>query len=177
MSILGGRIQDPYVFPGVGWGCGVGSDPYVHPGVEEGSGDMGLSGLEGVGGIEDTYVLPGVKGEGGQDPYVHPGGGDSAPCVLPGVKGGGGQTPVSILGWRDGGVRTPMSVLGWRGGVRSHGSLPRGSGRTPTCPPPPHTPLCPQKRGVSSEEEEGEVDSEVELPLRQRWVLTPPTPI
>ncbi|CAM9941455.1 unnamed protein product, partial [Bubo scandiacus] len=27
-----------------------------------------------------------------------------------------------------------------------------------------------QKRGVSSEEEEGEVDSEVELPLRQRWV-------
>ncbi|XP_074785640.1 mitogen-activated protein kinase kinase kinase 12 isoform X4 [Athene noctua] len=26
-----------------------------------------------------------------------------------------------------------------------------------------------QKRGVSSEEEEGEVDSEVELPLRQRW--------
>lgn len=57
-----------------------------------------------------------------------------------------------------------MSASGW-------------GGEGPGCPglgPANAAPLGSQKRGVSSEEEEGEVDSEVELPLRQRWVSVPP---
>ncbi|XP_014814779.1 PREDICTED: mitogen-activated protein kinase kinase kinase 12 [Calidris pugnax] len=76
----------------------------------------------------------------------------------------GKRTHGTILG---GGRRTPGSFLGWREWGQDLWVPPEGQQEDPSVPPP--TPLPSQKRGVSSEEEEGEVDSEVELPLRQRW--------
>ncbi|EMP30221.1 Mitogen-activated protein kinase kinase kinase 12 [Chelonia mydas] len=70
------------------------------------------------------------------------------------------------------------SLKGWNLGIPPHELPPAESYELSGAPtdlhqlrvwPLPLQPSALQKRGVSSEEEEGEVDSEVELPLRQRW--------
>lgn len=86
---------------------------------------------------------------GGEDTGGDPGG-------APELGLGGGWVP-SGEGLGEGAA----GIVG-RGRVRAEG-LSRGASAGPQ-----HPSLRPQKRGVSSEEEEGEVDSEVELPLRQR---------
>ncbi|KAJ7317733.1 hypothetical protein JRQ81_003895 [Phrynocephalus forsythii] len=54
-------------------------------------------------------------------------------------------------------------------GSRAGGATPQSQHLTPAALLYRAAVTRSQKRGVSSEEEEGEVDSEVELPLRQRW--------